>query len=148
MKVGDYDLPDELYYHEDHSWAKVEDGKVRVGMNDMFQASAGDVVYVDLPFEGDEITQGEVCGKIQSRKWIGTLVAPVSGEIVEINDGVESDTTLINKEPYGGGWIVVIEPSNLDEDLGKLMKGDAVVSWMEAEIKKAKDVEAQAEKKE
>ncbi len=148
MKVGDYDLPDELYYHEDHSWAKVEDGKVRVGMNDMFQASAGDVVYVDLPFEGDEITQGEVCGKIQSRKWIGKLVAPVSGEIVEINDGLESDTTLINKEPYGGGWIVVIEPSNLDEDLGKLMKGDAVVSWMEAEIKKAKDVEAQAEKKE
>ncbi len=148
MKVGDYDLPDELYYHEDHSWAKVEDGKVRVGMNDMFQASAGDVVYVDLPFEGDEITQGEVCGKIQSRKWIGKLVAPVSGEIVEINDGLESDTTLINKEPYGGGWIVVIEPSSLDEDLGKLMKGDAVKPWMEAEIKRAKDVEAQAEKKE
>lgn len=148
MKVGDYDLPDELHYHEEHSWAKVEDGKVRVGMNDMFQASAGDVVYVDLPFEGDEVTQGEVCGKIQSRKWIGKLVAPVSGEITEVNSELESDTTLINKEPYGGGWIVVIEPSNLDEDLGKLMKGDAVVPWMEAEIKRAKEVEAQAEKKE
>lgn len=148
MKVGDYDLPDELYYHEEHSWAKVEDGKVKVGMNDMFQASAGDIVYVDLPFEGDEIAQGEVCGKIQSRKWIGKLVAPVSGEITEVNSELESDTTLINKEPYGGGWIVVIEPSNLDEDLGKLMKGDAIVPWMEAEIKRAKDVEAQAEKKE
>ncbi|UCD84238.1 MAG: glycine cleavage system protein GcvH [Deltaproteobacteria bacterium] len=148
MKVGDYDLPDELYYHEEHSWAKVEDGKVKVGMNDMFQSSAGDIVYVDLPFEGDEVTQGEVCGKIQSRKWIGKLVAPVSGEIAEVNSELESDTTLINKEPYGGGWIVVIEPSNLDEDLGKLMKGDAVVSWMEAEIKRAKEMEAQAEKKE
>lgn len=148
MKVGDYNLPDELYYHTEHSWAKVEDGKVKVGMNDMFQATAGDIVYVDLPFEGDEVTQGEVCGKIQSRKWIGKLVAPVSGEIAEINSELESDTTLINKEPYGGGWIVVIEASNLDEDLGKLMKGDAVVPWMEAEVKKAKEMEAQADKKE
>ena len=148
MKVGDYDLPDELYYHTEHSWAKVEDGKVRVGMNDMFQATAGDIVYVDLPFEGDEVTQGEVCGKIQSRKWIGKLVAPVSGEIAEVNSELESDTTLINKDPYGGGWIVVIEPSSLDDDLGKLMKGDAVVPWMESEIKKAKEMEAQADKKE
>jgi glycine cleavage system H protein len=148
MKVGDYNLPDELYYHTEHSWAKVEDGKVRVGMNDMFQSTAGDIVYVDLPFEGDEVTQGEVCGKIQSRKWIGKLVAPVSGEIAEVNSELESDTTLINKDPYGGGWIVVIEASSLDEDLGKLMKGDAVVPWMEAEIKRAEELEAQAEKKE
>ena len=62
-----YDIPEELYYHEEHAWAKLEEGgNVRVGMNDFYQKLAGDTTYVDLPFEGDEVAQGEVCGKLQS----------------------------------------------------------------------------------
>ncbi len=144
--IGDYNLPDELYYHKDHSWARVEsDGTVTVGMNDFFQKEAGDIVFVDLPEEEDEVEQGEVCGKIQSRKWIGTLVAPVSGEIIAVNEDMEDDTSLINTDPYGDGWIVKIKPSDLDSDLENLMLGPAVAPWIEAEVKRAEDERAKAE---
>jgi len=122
-EIKGYNMPDELYYHEEHSWARVDGNKVTVGMTDFFQKEAGDIVFVDLPEEEDEVEQGEVCGKIQSRKWIGKLVAPVSGEIAEINEDLEEDCSLINTDPYGKGWILVIEASNLDEELGNLMHG-------------------------
>jgi glycine cleavage system H protein len=143
--IGGYNIPDELHYHTEHSWAKVEDdGNVRVGMNDMFQSTAGDIVHVDLPFEGDDVEQDEVCGKIQSAKWIGKLFAPVSGEVVEVNEELENDPTSINKSPYEDGWVLVIEPSNLDEELGNLMSGDAVKSWLEDEIKKSEELKKQS----
>ena len=137
-QIKGYNFPDELYYHKEHSWVKVEDdATVTVGMNDFFQKAAGDITYVDLPFEGDAVEAGEVCGKVQSSKWIGKLVAPVSGEIAAINEKLDSDSTLINKDAYGEGWIVKINPSNLEGDLANLMKGDAVTPWLEQEIKKA-----------
>jgi glycine cleavage system H protein len=120
------------------------DTKVTVGMNDFFQKEAGDVVFVDLPDTEEEVSQGEVCGKIQSRKWIGKLVAPVSGEILETNEAIEEDTSLINSDPYGKGWILVIEASNLDEDLGNLMQGGALASFLEAEVKRAEEERAKA----
>jgi len=142
--IKGYDMPDELYYHEEHSWARVEAGKVTVGMDDMFQKEAGDVVFVDLPDEEDEVEQGEVCGKIQSRKWIGKLCAPVSGEIVEINEDLEDDTALINEDPYGKGWILVIEPSDLDNELGNLMHGDSLMPFIDQEIKRTEEERAKA----
>jgi len=146
--MGDYkgyEVPDELYYHEEHSWARVDGTKVTVGMTDFFQKEAGDIVFVDLPDEEDEVSQGEVCGKIQSRKWIGKLVAPVSGEIIEINEDLEDDTSLINTDPYGEGWIIVIEASDLDEELGNLIHGDAVAAFLDREIKRAEEEKAGAD---
>ncbi|RLB39917.1 MAG: glycine cleavage system protein GcvH [Deltaproteobacteria bacterium] len=144
-EIKGYNMPDELYYHEEHSWARVDGNRVTVGMTDFFQKEAGDIVFVDLPEEEDEVEQGEVCGKIQSRKWIGKLVAPVSGEIVEINEELEEDCTLINSDPYGDGWILVIEASNLDEELGNLIHGvDAVTEFIEKEIQKAEEEKAKA----
>jgi len=140
--IKGYTMPDDLYYHEEHSWARVEGDRVTVGMNDFFQKEAGDIVFVDLPEEEDDVEQGEVCGKIQSRKWIGKLVAPVSGEILEINEDLDEDTSLINTDPYGKGWILVIEASNLDEDLENLMRGDAVVPFLEKEIARAEEEKA------
>ncbi len=142
--IQGYNMPDDLYYNEEHSWAKVENGKVRVGMTDFFQKEAGDIVFVDLPEEGDEVSQGEVCGKIQSRKWIGKLVAPVSGEIAEINEDLDEDPTLINSDPYGKGWIMVIEASNLEDELKNLMKGESVASFIQREIKKAEEEKAKS----
>jgi glycine cleavage system H protein len=141
-EIKGYTLPDDLYYHEEHSWARVDGDKITVGMTDFFQKEAGDIVFVDLPEEEDEVEQGEVCGKIQSRKWIGKLVAPISGEIVEINEELDDDTSLINTDPYGKGWILVIEASDLDEELGNLMHGDAVVEFIEKEIKRAEEEKA------
>jgi len=136
--IEGYNFPDELYYHKEHAWVKVEsDGTVRVGMNDFYQKSAGDTTYIDLPFEGDEVTQGETSGKIQSAKWVGKFVSPVSGEITKVNNELEDDCTLINKSPYEKGWIMVIKPSNIDEELQQLFRGAAVESWIKKEIQDA-----------
>ena len=141
-EIKGYNMPDELYYHEEHSWARVDGTKVTVGMTDFFQKEAGDVVFIDLPEEEDEVEQGEVCGKIQSRKWIGKLIAPVSGEIVEINEDLEDDTSLINTDPYGDGWVLVIDAGDLDSELENLIHGDGVVDFVEGEIKRAEDEKA------
>jgi glycine cleavage system H protein len=139
--IEGYNFPDELYYHKDHAWVNVEaDGTVRVGMDDFYQKSAGDTTYIDLPFEGAEVSQGETCGKIQSAKWVGKFVSPVSGEIVKVNTELEDDCTLINKSPYEKGWIMVVKPANLDEDLEHLFHGKQVEQWITKEV-------ADAEKK-
>ena len=145
--IKGYNLPDELYYHKDHSWARVDGTRVTVGMDDFFQKEAGDIVFIDLPEEEDDVSQGEVCGKIQSRKWIGKLVAPVSGEIVEVNEDLEDDTSLINTDPYGDGWILVMEASDLEDELENLMQGDSLVAFIEEEIKVAEQEKAKAEEK-
>ena len=145
-EIMGYSMPDELYYHKDHAWARVDGNKVTVGMHDMFQKESGDIVFVDLPEEEDEVEQGEICGKIQSRKWIGKLVAPVSGEIVEINEELEEDTSLINKDCYGEGWILVIEASNLDEELAGLYHGESVVGFIQSELEVVEAEKAKAEK--
>ncbi len=142
--IKGYDMPDELYYHEEHSWARVEGNRVTVGMDDMFQKEAGDIVFVDLPEEEDDVEQGEVCGKIQSRKWIGKLCAPVSGEIVEINEELEDDTSLINQDPYGKGWILVIEATDLENELSNLMHGDSLIPFIDQEIKRTEEERAKA----
>ena len=140
--IKGYNMPDDLYYHKEHSWARVVGTKVTVGMTDFFQKEAGDVVFVDLPEEEDEVSQGEVCGKIQSRKWIGKLVAPISGEITEINEDLEEDTSLVNSDPYGQGWILVIEAEDLESELSELMQGDEVVAFIDKEIKRAEEERA------
>jgi glycine cleavage system H protein len=140
--IKGYNMPDELYYHKDHAWARVDGTKVTVGMNDFFQKEAGDIVFIDLPEEEDDVSQGEVCGKIQSRKWIGKLVAPVSGEILQVNEDLEEDTSLINSDPYGEGWILEIEASDLENELKNLMQGDALTEFIEAEYRRAEEERA------
>ena len=139
MEIQGFNVPEDLYYHEENSWAKVEeDGTVRVGMDDFYQKQAGDTTYIDLPFEGDSISQGETCGKIQSSKWVGKLVSPVSGEIVAVNNELENDCRLINKDPYGAGWIMRIKPTNLDEELKNLSCGaEALKKFIQDHIDKA-----------
>ena len=139
-KIEGYNMPDDLYYHKDDTWVKVEDGNIRIGMTDFYQKLAGDTTYVDLPFEGDEVAQGEICGKIQSAKWVGKFVSPVSGEIVEVNEKLEDDCTLINKDPYGEGWIVVVKPSNMEEELKQLYHGDAVGPWLKQKVKEVEKI--------
>ena len=138
VKIEGYELPDDLYYHNDHAWAKIEsDGTITVGMNDFYQKSAGDTTYIDLPFEGDDIEQGETVGKIQSAKWVGKFVSPISGEILEVNEELEDDCTLINKNPYDKGWIMKVKPSNLDDDKKDLVTGDKIEAWIKKEIEDA-----------
>jgi glycine cleavage system H protein len=133
--IQGYNLPDDLYYHQEHSWAKKEGDSIRVGMTEFFAKTAGDIVYVDLPFEGDGVEKDQTCGKVQSSKWIGKLIAPVSGEIAEVNQDLEGESTLINTDPYGKGWIMVIKPANADADLAALRHAPAdVTAWIAAEV--------------
>jgi len=136
--IEGYNLPDDLYYHKDHAWVKIEsDGTLRIGMNDFYQKSAGDTTYMDLPFEGDDVEQGETCGKIQSAKWVGKFVSPASGEIISVNEELEDDCTLINKSPYDKGWIMKVKPSNFDGESKTLFHGNKVESWIKKEIEDA-----------
>ncbi len=136
--IDGYNMPDDLYYHEDDTWVKVEGDVVRVGMTDFFQQAAGDIVYVDLPFDGDEVAVGDAFGKAQSAKWIGKLIAPLSGTIEEVNYDLESDSTVINKDPYNDGWVMTMTPSDLDGDLSALIHGlDAVTDLIKRHIEKA-----------
>lgn len=122
-KVEDYDMPEELYYHQEHMWAKVEGDKVRVGLNDFSQKLAGEISYIEMPEEGDQVKQNEVVGSYETGKWLGKIYTPVSGEIISINEDAEDDPTLINKDPYGAGWVFEMKMSDSSQ-LANLMKGE------------------------
>lgn len=147
IKVVKHKYPEDLYFHKEHCWARVEeDGKVRVGVDDFFQDTSGEITHVDLPFAGDEVFTDEICGKVNSWAWIGDLYAPVGGEIIEVNEKIEDEEMhLINDDPYGEGWILLIEPNDLEGDLAKLMHGEAQVHpWAEEEAKKVSEIKAKA----
>lgn len=136
--IKGYRFPTDLYYHREHTWVRVEaDGNVRVGMNHFFTKAAGVIVNIELPEEESEVMQGGVCGKIQSSKWIGNLVSPVKGRILRVNRDLMNDTTLVNTDPYGRGWVFVIKSFNLQDDLKRLLRPDQLDDWLVAEIEKA-----------
>ncbi len=136
MKVKDYEFPDELYYDQNHFWARVEGDLVVMGTTDLTQKLAGEITYVDVPEEGDEVTQGKPFGSIESGKWVGRVYAPVSGEIAEGNEELEDEPELINQDCYGKGWIAKISPSDLEAELKNLMQGETYKEWVLKEIER------------
>jgi glycine cleavage system H protein len=129
VKVNDCEVPENLYYHKEYLWAKVEDGKVKIGVTDFAQKQLHDIVFVELPSIGDAITQNDPFGTLESVKAVSDLIAPVSGTIETVNEELESKPELINEDPYGDGWLLIATPSNLDADLNALMGFDAAVEW-------------------
>ena len=115
----------ELSYTSEHEWvsALTAEGTVRVGITDHAQDALGDVVYVDLPSVGDSVAAEDSFGEIESTKSVSDLFAPISGEIVAVNEGLEDDPALVNSDPYGEGWIVEIRPENAD-DLANLLNAE------------------------
>ena len=118
-------VPAELSYTSEHEWvsALTAEGTVRVGITDHAQDALGDVVYVDLPSVGDSVAAEESFGEIESTKSVSDLFAPISGEIVAVNEGLEDDPAQVNSDPYGEGWIVEIRPENPD-DLANLLTAE------------------------
>jgi glycine cleavage system H protein len=107
------DIPDDLRYSSDHEWARTEDGRVRVGITDYAQDALGDVVYVDLPEVGTHVDRGESCSEVESTKSVSEIYAPVAGTVVEINDDLVEAPQRLNEDPYGDGWIFVLEADDL-----------------------------------
>ncbi|WP_017756333.1 glycine cleavage system protein GcvH [Calidifontibacillus oryziterrae] len=117
-------LPKDLRYSEEHEWAKVEGDKVRIGITDFAQSELGDIVFVELPEVGAELTANEPFGSVESVKTVSELYAPVSGKVVEINEELEDSPELVNEAPYEKAWMIVIEPSDMSE-LDNLMTAQA-----------------------
>jgi len=135
VEIDGYDVREGLYYHPDHFWAKVEDGKIRVGASDYGQKSLKEIVFVELPEEGDSVTKDEPYGTVESVKAVVDLVAPVSGTIAAVNGELSDNPAPINEDPYGEGWLILIDPSNLDDALTNLMDYDAAVVWYRKVVK-------------
>lgn len=107
--------PAELLYSEEHEWVKDEGEKVRIGITDFAQSELGDIVFVELPDVGDEITADEPFGSVESVKTVSELYAPVSGKVVEVNEDLEDSPEFVNESPYEKAWMIVVEPSDRSE---------------------------------
>lgn len=119
-------------YAEAHTWVrKMLDGTYKIGITDYAQQKQGDIVYADLPEEGDTITQGESFGSIESNKASSELIAPVSGTITEVNEEVMDDPAVINSSCYDNGWIITVEPDDYEADKENLMNSDAYKAFLE-----------------
>ena len=116
--------PADLKYTAEHEWVRAEGPRLVVGITDYAQHALGDVVYVDLPEAGTEVRQGEPFGEVESTKSVSDLYAPVSGAVVERNDALESRPELVNSDPYGEGWMVVIEVADPEVVAGLLSAED------------------------
>jgi len=124
MEYEGYSFPDDLKYEKNHFWARPEGDLIVTGATEFISKQAGEITFVDLPEEDDEVTQGKPYGSIESGKWVGRIYAVVSGEIAEINEELEDEPEKINEDPYGGAWICKIRPSNLEADMAALMTCD------------------------
>ena len=136
MEIQGYNLPDDLHYEENHFWVKEEGDVMVMGMDDFAQQMAGEIVYVQLPNEGKKLTQGKKFAKMESGKWLGKVYSPLSGELIEVNEELETNPELINEDCYGKGWLFKIRPDDKRE-LGNLIHGpEAIEKWILADIEK------------
>ena len=116
-------IPQNLKYSEDHEWLRIEGDEAYIGISDYAQHELGDIVYVDVDTEGEEVAAGEVFGSIEAVKTVSDLLMPVSGTVLKVNAALEDNAAAINSDPYGEGWIIKIKVSDPSE-ADKLM--DAV----------------------
>ena len=105
-------VPEELRYTSDHEWARLEDGRLRVGITDYAQDSLGDIVFVQLPEPGATLEAGAALGEVESTKSVSDVYAPIGGTVVEVNSELADAPQRLNEDPYGEGWICVLEPSD------------------------------------
>ncbi len=114
------DNPDDLYYNRDHLWVRVQGNRGTVGVTDHAQREMGEILFVDLPEEGSQVDKNDAFGSLESSKTVAELRSPLSGEIISINKDLEEEPSLVNDDPYGNGWLLVVEvddPGELEDML-------------------------------
>ena len=123
------EIPEDLKYTADHEWVRLgNDSTVRVGITDFAQSALGDVVFVQLPGVGAEVTAGETFGEVESTKSVSDLYAPISAKVVAVNGDLDASPQLVNSDPYGSGWLVELQVDDagaLDRGLAALLAADA-----------------------
>lgn len=103
------DIPQELKYTKDHEWIKVDGNVVTIGITDFAQKELGDIVYVEIESDGEELEQGDVFGTVEAVKTVSDLFMPISGKVIEINENLESEPEIVNSDPYEKGWMIKVE---------------------------------------
>lgn len=135
IKVNDYEVPEDLYYSETHEWLKIEDGKVRVGITDYARKQLGNITYVGFEVsESNEVKFNQAFGEIESEKATEDLYSPVSGKIIEVNSELEDMPQIVEDDPYGKGWMIVVEPTGLENDLKNLMNAKEYAEYLRKKL--------------
>jgi glycine cleavage system H protein len=124
-------LPNDLKYSEDHEWVKVDGNTVTLGITDFAQGELGDIVFVELPEEGDEMVKGESFGSVESVKTVSELYAPLNGTVTEVNEELEDSPELVNESPYEEAWMVKLEVADTSQ-LDELLDADAYQKVIDA----------------
>ncbi|WP_421875217.1 glycine cleavage system protein GcvH [Marinoscillum sp.] len=114
-------IPENLLYTEDHEWVRIEGDEAYIGITDFAQGELGDIVYVEVETEGEELEKGTVFGTVEAVKTVSDLFMPLSGEVIEFNSELESSPELVNSDPYGEGWMIKVKVS----DQGDLLSPEA-----------------------
>ena len=140
-KIDKYDVDTSLYYDaKEHFWIKMSDNYAQIGMSPLIQETSGAFVAIQMNTLDMQLNKGESFGTIEAEKHVGPLKIPLSGKITKINDQVLENPRLINYDPYGDGWLVEMELTNVDVEVLELVHGEKdVISWFESELKKFDD---------
>ena len=136
MEIRGYNMPEDLYYEQNHFWVRDEGDILVMGMDDFAQILAGEIVYVQLPEEGKILKAGKKFAKMESGKWLGKVYAPVNGELVAVNEELETNPGLINDDCYGKGWMYKIRPEDKGELANLMHTREELDKWLAEEIDK------------
>jgi glycine cleavage system H protein len=128
-EIEDLNLPDNVRYSEEHEWAKVDGENIKVGISDYAQNQLGDIVFVELPQEGDTFASGDEFGTVESVKAVSELYIPVGGEIVSVNTELEDSPELVNTSPHDKGWMIEIKPADTAE-MDSLMSKEDYINFL------------------
>ena len=128
-EINELNLPDDVRYTDDHEWAKAEGETVKIGITDYAQDQLGEIIFVEVPEVGDTLDKGANFGSLESVKAVSDMVMPVSGEVLAVNTALEDAPELLNQDPYSGGWIIEIKPSDPSE-LDQLMDKNAYLEML------------------
>ena len=135
MQMEKRGIPEDLFYDNNDFWIKVAKETV-IGLTDYGQGNIGDIIYLELVPAGRIVRQGDRCGSVESGKWVGNLLAPISGVIMETNRDAEANPYQVNADPFGRGWLYRMEPADRNE-IALLMNSDAYKTWIEERIRLA-----------
>jgi glycine cleavage system H protein len=136
MDVQGYHIPDDLKYTKEHEWAREEGGTVRVGITDYAAKTLNDVVYVTPPKTNSAVVQMKSMGTVESIKAVSEVYSPISGTVTKVNAELDTHPELVNKSPYGEGWLVEVKPSNFASERKSLMDAKAYADYLGTLLKK------------
>jgi glycine cleavage system H protein len=134
--IESYEVPEDLYYTRDHAWVKIEGNQIRIGVTDFMQKMAGEITFIRLPRVGKDLEPDKTLFTLQSGKWSGKVVVPIAGKVVDINKDLAMSQKPMNEDPYGKGWVAIMEPANMTDLASHLLFGDAAIAFLKDEIKR------------